>query len=241
MLMQRYNWVDWGVDSDGRKPFVFGFGGFHLMSDWGRSRNSFFVSLRWKPGSNFNMSVSPRYEKNINGSQWVGNFDDPIMSSTYGTRYVFGDLDQDTISLTLRLNWIFSPKLSLQAYIQPFIAVGHYRSFSEFAEPKTYNFNRYGEGNSKISYNNEEYTIDPGDGGEKFVLSDPDFNYKSLRGTVVLRWEYRLGSTLYLVWTQNRADFGNPGDLSLGRDFSDMLSAPGDNIFMLKFTYRFKM
>ena len=241
MLMQRYNWIDWGVDSDGRKPFVFGFGGFHLMSDWGRSRDSFYTSLRWKPGSNFNMSVSPRYEKNINGSQWVGNFDDPAMISTYGTRYVFGDLDQDTISLTLRLNWIFSPKLSLQAYIQPFIAVGHYRSFSEFAEPRTYNFNQYGEGNSTISYSDEEYKIDPGDGGDSFVLSDPDFNYKSLRGTVVLRWEYKTGSTLFLVWTQNRADFGNPGDFSLRRDFSDMLSAAGDNIFTLKFTYRFKM
>ncbi len=241
MLMQRYNWIDWGVDSDGRKPFVFGFGAYHLMSDWGRSQNSFYMSFRWKPGSNFNMSVSPRYEKNINGSQWVGNFYDPVMQSTYGTRYVFGDLDQDTISLTLRLNWIFSPKLSLQAYIQPFISVGHYRSFSEFAEPKTYNFNRYGEGNSTVSYGDEEYTIDPGDGGETFVMSDPDFNYKSLRGTVVLRWEYSLGSTLYLVWTQNRADYRNPGDFSLRRDFSDMLSAPGDNIFMLKFTYRFKM
>jgi len=241
MLLKKYNWLDWWVNSDGRKSFVLGFGSFHLMSDWGRTRDAFSINLRWKPGSNFNMSVSPRYEKNRNNTQWIGNFDDPMMTSTYGTRYVFGDIDQDTISLTLRLNWIFSPTLSLQAYIQPFMSVGHYRSFSEFAEPGTYSLNKYGEGSSTISYENDEYTIDPGDGGDKIVFGNPDFNYKSLRGTVVLRWEYRLGSTLYLVWTQNRADFGNPGDLSFGRDLSDMLSAPGDNIFMLKFTYRFKM
>ncbi|MEN8223327.1 MAG: DUF5916 domain-containing protein [Acidobacteriota bacterium] len=241
MKLQNHDWVDWWVNSDGRKPFVFGFGSFHLLSDWGRSLDSVSANLRWKPGSNFNMSLSPRYEKNYNNSQWVGNFEDPVMTHTYGTRYIFGDLEQDTLSLTLRLNWIFTPKLSLQAYIQPFIAVGRYRSFAEFAEPRTYNFNQYGVGNSTILYNNDEYTVNPGDGGEQFTFGNPDFNYKSLRGTVVLRWEYRLGSTLYLVWTQNRADFNNPGDFSMGRDFSNMLSAPGDNIFMLKFTYRFKM
>ena len=94
---------------------------------------------------------------------------------------------------------------------------------------------------SSIAYDGGEYSVTPGDGGAPFTLDDPDFNYKSLRGTVVLRWEYRLGSTLYLVWTQNRSDFENPGNLSLGRDLGSMLRAPGDNIIMLKATYRFKI
>jgi len=67
------------------------------------------------------------------------------------------------------------------------------------------------------------------------------FNYKSLRGTIVLRWEYRPGSLLYLVWTQNRADYANPGDSRFGRDFGNLLTAPGDNIFMVKFTFRLKL
>jgi len=61
---------------------------------------------------------------------------------------------------------------------------------------------------------------------------------KSLRGTVVLRWEYRPGSLLYLVWTQNRADYSNAGDFQFRRDMANLLTAPGDNIFMLKFSYR---
>ena len=76
---------------------------------------------------------------------------------------------------------------------------------------------------------------------DPFRIDNPDFNFKSLRGTVVLRWEYRPGSVIYLVWTQNRADYSDPGDLSFGRDLGNLLSARGDNIFMLKATYRFKL
>lgn len=241
MRLQNYNWYDWGVWSDGRRPLVLSFGGYHLLSDWGRTTHQGTVTLRWKPRANLSLSVSPSYERLRNGSQWVTRVDDPLMTSTYGSRYIFADLDQKTLACSIRLNWIFSPQLSLQAYIQPFIAVGAYKGFKEFAQPRTYDFNVYGSGTSSIAYDGGEYSVIPGDGGAPFTLDDPDFNYKSLRGTVVLRWEYRLGSTLYLVWTQNRSDFENPGNLSLGRDLGAMLRAPGDNIIMLKLTYRFKI
>ncbi|MCU0236713.1 MAG: carbohydrate binding family 9 domain-containing protein [Acidobacteria bacterium] len=241
MLLQRFNWFDWAVESDGRRPLVVSFGGFHLLSDWGRTTHQGSLTLRWKPRANLSLSASPSYERQLNSSQWVTRIDDPLMTSTYGARYVFADLDQKKLACSIRLNWIFSPQLSLQAYIQPFIAVGAYRNFKEFARPRTYDFNVYGSGASTIAYGAGEYAVSPGDGGQPFSIADPDFNYKSLRGTVVLRWEYRLGSTLYLVWTQNRADFQDPGDLSFGRDLGAMLRAPGDNIVMLKATYRFKI
>ena len=103
-----------------------------------------------------------------------------------------------------------------------------------------------GANGSTIAYDeaNRMYTVDPdGAGGAAapFSFGNPDFNYKSLRGTVVLRWEYRPGSLLYFVWTQNRADYANPGDLQLGRDLGDLFSAPGDNIFLLKVSYRWNM
>jgi hypothetical protein len=86
------------------------------------------------------------------------------------------------------------------------------------------------------------YTVDPDGPGPSgpFSFSNPDFNLKSLRGTIVLRWEYRPGSTIYFVWTQNRADFANPGDFSFGRDFGDLLGASGDNIFLFKINFRFE-
>jgi hypothetical protein len=85
------------------------------------------------------------------------------------------------------------------------------------------------------------YTVDPDGQGAApaFTFDNPDFNYKSLRGTIVFRWEYNPGSTFYLVWTQNRSDYANPGDFRLGRDLGNLFRAPGDNIFMIKFAHRF--
>jgi hypothetical protein len=82
--------------------------------------------------------------------------------------------------------------------------------------------------------------VDPdGDGpASQFSFPNPDFNLKSLRGTMVFRWEYHPGSTLYFVWTQNRADYSHPGDLAFGRDLRDLFTAPGDNIFLIKVSYR---
>jgi hypothetical protein len=173
---------------------------------------------------------------------------------------VFGRIAQTVIGSEIRLDWTFTPKLTLQAYLQPFLAVGRYDMFKELAEPKSFAYNLYGGGawgdvpaggggganGSTISYDEGSgaYTVDP-DGAAgaaaPFLFGNPDFNYKSLRGTVVLRWEYRPGSLLYFVWTQNRADYANPGDLRLGRDLGDLFSAPGDNIFLLKVSYRWNM
>jgi hypothetical protein len=151
----------------------------------------------------------------------------------------------------IRIDWTFTPKLTLQAYLQPFIAVGRYDAFKELAAPKAFSYNIYGADSgggsgSTIGYDAESglYTVDP-DGAagaaQPFAFGNPDFNYKSLRGTIVLRWEYRPGSLLYFVWTQNRADYANPGELRLGRDLGDLFSAPGDNIFLLKVSYRWNM
>lgn len=238
-----FTWYDWSVSSDRRKALVLSLGGYYRRSDSGSYRYDGGINLEWKPSSNFNITVSPTYDTNHNVSQWVTNIEDELKTETYGTRYVFGEIDQKTLSCSVRLNWIFSPKISLQAYIQPFIAVGSYKNFKELARPRTFDFNRYGEDNSTISYDGESYTVDPDGPGNApvFNFNNPDFNYKSLRGTVVFRWEYRPGSTFYAVWTQNRADYANPGDFRFGRDLSTLISAPGDNIFMIKFTHRFKI
>jgi hypothetical protein len=147
------------------------------------------------------------------------------------------------LSGTLRLNWTFTPKLTLQLYLQPFLAVGQYNEFKELARPRSFDYNIYGEGSSTISFSDDNYYVDPDGPGPapEFSFSNPDFNYKSLRGTIVLRWEYTPGSRLYFVWTQNRADFANPGNFNLGRDLGDLFSAPGDNIFMIKISYRWNI
>jgi hypothetical protein len=142
------------------------------------------------------------------------------MTETYGVRYLFGRIDQKTVAAEIRANWIFTPKLSLEVYLQPFIAVGKYDRFKQLNRPRAYDYLVFGEeGGSTLEPIEGGYLIDPvGTEGPaaSFIIGDRDFNYKSWRGTAVLRGEYRPGSLLYVVWTQNRATTatGRPVDVA---------------------------
>lgn len=202
---------------------------------------SLYSGINWKPNTQINLSIGPNYEISDDPTQWVGNFEDTFAASTYNTRYVFGTIKQHTLSLNIRLNWTFTPTLSLQLFMQPFFAVGDYSDFKELAKPSTRDLNMYGQNGSTVSYDksNDEYTIDPDGSGpaSAFTLSNPNFNYKSLRGTAVLRWEVMPGSIFYFVWSHNQANFDDPGNFSLGRDFKNLWSTQGDNILLVKFSY----
>ncbi len=229
--------------SDSRKPLV-----FSIYSGWSHRKDgsrdfSIGPQLRWKPRSNISLTVHPEVEFYDTYRQWVTNVEDTLNAATYGKRYIFAHLNEKLLSAEIRLNWIYSPRISLQMYLQPLIAVGRYTEFKDLARPASCSFNYYGSNGSTIAKGDGEYAVDPDGSGPtpEFVFSDPDFNFKSLRGTVVFRWEYRPGSTLYLVWTQNRQDTANPGDFDFSRDLGDLISAKGDNIFMFKATYRFNL
>lgn len=236
--------VDASISTDARKSIVLGTSNsiYHRPLIDSISWNTGF-SIRWKPRSNFTLSAGPGYYYRRTGYQWVRRVDDALKTETFGARYVFGRLEQKVLSAEIRLDWIFTPRLSLQAYLQPYLAVGVYDDFKELAQPKSLDYNIYGENGSTIGYEEGVYSVDPDGSGPagSFAFYDPDFNFKSMRGTVVLRWEYHPGSVLFLVWTQNRTDFANPGDLKLGRDLGDLFTAPGDNIFLFKLSYRWNM
>ncbi len=193
----------------------------------------------WRPVDQLRLSVGPNFNRDFARSQYIGTFVDSLATHTFGARYVFSDLRQNTLSADVRIDWAFTPELSLQIYAQPFLASGRFTLFKELARPKSYDFNVYGDQGSTITRDGIFYIADPdGEGpAEAIAFPDPDFNFKSLRGTAVLRWEYRPGSTLYLVWTHNRVDFNDPGTMSVGRDLSSLLSADSDNILLLKASF----
>lgn len=231
------------IFSDNRKPLV-----LSINSNWFNFASGSYnwdaeVTLRWKPKSNISLSIGPSYRFRYSVAQWVDLFDDSLMTETYGTRYVFADIGQKTLTNVVRLNWTFTPTLSFQLYMQILMATGDYDRFKELARPRSYDFNQFGQGQSTISYSDDEYTVDPDGPGlaPAFIFENPDFNFKSLRGTAVLRWEYMPGSTLYFVWTQNRCDEANPGDFRLGRDLRDLFNAHGDNVFLVKISYRWNL
>jgi hypothetical protein len=237
--------INLNLSTDSREPVVISaYGNYYSRPTEGYSLSS-SISLRWKPRANISFSFGPGYYVQKSSIQWVTRVDDPLMTETFGTRYVFGGYYQRMLSSDIRLNWTFTPNLSLQLYLQPLLAVGEYNQFKELARPKKYEYNLFGEDGSTISYSDidEEYTVDPDGPGPApvFYFGNPDFNFKSLRGTIVLRWEYLPGSILYFVWTQNRADYAHPGDFNFSRDLGDLFTAPGDNIFLIKISYRWNI
>jgi hypothetical protein len=239
--------IDASVSTDSRRPVTLGVeSSFYRRPATGDEWYAQLM-LRWKARSNLSLSIGPSLARETNAIQWVTGVPDPVMTGTYGSRYVFGRLDQKVLGSEIRVDWTFTPRLTLQAYLQPFIAVGRYDQFKELARARSFDYNTYGAGGaggSTIGYADGVYTVDP-DGAAgpapPFTFGDPNFNYKSMRGTVVFRWEYMPGSLIYFVWTQNRADYANPGNLRLWRDLGDLFAAPGDNIFLLKVSFRWNM
>jgi hypothetical protein len=199
------------------------------------------ISVTWRPLSNLSFSFEPGFDQSFTNTQWIGAFDDPTAASTFGKRYVFAELNQSTVSAGIRLNWTFTPQLSLQLYVQPLISSGDYSKFKELLIPKSYNYLVYGEGNS--TFDVDDYIADADGNGPAAPINigNPDFNFKSLRGNAVLRWEYLPGSVLYFVWTQTRTDFEKIGELNFNNSVTRLGSARPDNIFMVKFTYWFNM
>jgi hypothetical protein len=164
-----------------------------------------------RPVSSFSTEVGLKYNDDIKDSQWVAAVE------ADRTHYVFGRLEQKTHSLTVRVNYTMTANLSLQLYGQPFISSGRYVSYKELVDGRN---PRYEERYVPYAY------------GE-----NADFSVLSFRTTNVLRWEYRPGSTLFVVWQQGREGEGVPGRFAVGSDYSDLLSTPAANTLLVKFAY----
>ena len=227
------------AQSDDRKPLtirVFTNGYTRSVNEWFRDVG---FSIEWRPVPNFMLSLGPQIMWDTEFAQWVNVFPDPTAAHTYGNRYVFGEMDYTEFSASVRVNWTFTPNLSLQLYAQPLASKAEFTNFKELAKPKTYDFNRYGDGSSTIEKVDGSYTVDPDGSGpaQSFTFDDPNFNIRSLRINAVLRWEYMPGSALYLVWTQNRFNDHYQNDFQLNSAMTSLWDQTADNIIMAKLTY----
>jgi hypothetical protein len=199
------------VTSDDRRPVsfnVFFIAGRDNMRSTFRTVNPEFTV---RPMTSLNLSAGLDLTHNVNDYQWVSKATDT------GSHYVFAHLDQTTVGLTARLNYTMSPTLSLQLYAQPFVSGGGYTGFKELVDGgNAAYFKRY----------------------VPFAYSDsPDFNYKSFRTTNVLRWEYKPGSTLFVVWQQARQDSAGYGDFRFSRDFRGIFHVEPRNVLLVKVAY----
>ncbi len=208
------------------------------------------VNLTTNAGERLRVQVGPAVTRRNVFAQYVTSVADVLADQTFGRRYIFGGLRQTTVSLETTINFTFTSWMSLQLYVEPFISTGNYRELKELERPGTYNFLEYGTDIGTVSQDpGASYSIDPDGAGPAtvFAVPDRDFSYRSLLGNAVLRWEWRPGSTLFLVWQQSRINSlrgdgltgTDPwiGGLDLNRDVGDIFSMPADNIFALKVNY----
>lgn len=236
-----YNYAHLQVSTDPRQFAV-----FDLTANFAGGLDEPTHTQQWQPGialkpmPSLYVQLAPSYEVSDDAAQYVTTVADPTAAAFGGNRYVFGFLRTRTLSLETRINWTFTPELTLQLYAQPFFASGDYGRFREFAAPRMLRKLDYGRDIGTIARRaTGVYTVDPDGTGPaaSFSFGDPNFSARSLRGTAVLRWEYRPGSTVYFAWTQQRAGVGPEGSLDFRRDQSALWRDPADNVFLVKVNY----
>ncbi|HEX6259383.1 MAG TPA: DUF5916 domain-containing protein, partial [Woeseiaceae bacterium] len=200
-------------------------------------------TVTMKPSSNVSVTLGPNYNTSLMRAQYVRAIDDPTADLFYDKRYVFSDVDQTTLSMSTRLDVTFTPTMSLQLYAQPFISSNKFSNFKEYARPRDSEKLVYGRDvgimEEQLTNNSRSYLIDPDGAGPaaSFTIDDPNFTLRSLRGNAVFRWEYTPGSTLFLVWTQDRASQESIGEFDFNRDRRALFDGPAHHVFLIKVNY----
>ena len=204
-----------GLYSDDRRAVSFILHGGIRKNDRGFWDAQISPGVSVRPSGRFNFEVSLGYYPNRDDLQYITAKTD----KSGQTDYILGRIHQNTLTLTTRINFTLTPDLSIQFYGQPYISAGKYSHFKRVTHPRA-----------------EDYS-------ERFSPYDYrtpiDFNFKQFRSNLVIRWEYKLGSTLFLVWSQGRTDFQQQGDLHLSGDLKRLLQAPGEQTILVKLNHWF--
>ncbi|GGG37941.1 hypothetical protein GCM10011344_43480 [Dokdonia pacifica] len=200
----------------------------------------YVVRFNWQPLDALSLNLETEYEKNPNKTQYVSQ--QAYAPAQFGARYITGEIDQETLSTTLRVNYNINPNLTIQYYAQPFIAKGTYTNFNYVANSEA---ERLSDRvtlftDNQIDFQNGAYVVDEDeDGTADYSFGDPDFNFVQFRSNLVMRWEYIPGSELFLVWSQG-IEGNSASDASLFEAADQqILGQQIRNTFLVKWTYRF--
>jgi hypothetical protein len=220
-----------GLGTDSRKAVA---GNFNTWGNVGRESNSWNLGMspgvRFRPSGRATFQMGSSINWNVNDGQWVRAIEGDE------TDYVFARIDQTTVGLSLRAEYAFTPTMSLQLYAEPFVSAGAYADYKRVADPRA---ERYQDRFAGLATRVDEGTVHTdvdGDGTEE-SFDRPDFNFKQFRSNAVLRWEYRPGSALFVVWSQGRNHFVENGDFRFGGDVRDLFGVAPQNVFMVKLSY----
>jgi hypothetical protein len=207
-------------------------GGWDANGGWTQAINA---GVSFRPGNRIELSVNPGYGHWVNSRQYLTTLNGGT-AATFGKRYVFSYIERSELSAQLRLNYSLGPDLTLETYAEPFASTGRYYRTGELPRARSYGLREYGtDGTTLTRFGADSIVVT--DGAARFQVPVADFNVLSFRSNVVMRWEWRPGSTAYLVWQQNRGDSRTSGALVRPSSLYDALTANGDNVFAIKLNY----
>jgi hypothetical protein len=203
------------MNSDNRRRVSVNYFHGHGWNGVGSSFADDEIEVTYRPTSPLTITSGARLNRWTNDSQWVGKVTDTR------DHYAFGHIDQTTVALTERVNYTVTPNLSIQIYAEPFVSAGDYSRFKELANGRAREYD--------LRYSPYVYDLE--------ANGNPDFNAKSFRTTNVLRWEYKPGSALFVVWQQARQNDAVPGGFQFGRDVRGIFGVTPQNVFLVKLSY----
>jgi Domain of unknown function (DUF5916)/Carbohydrate family 9 binding domain-like len=235
-------WHQWlEIRSDTRKKLYYKCGNENAWDKIDNLRRKrFWGGVTYKPFNALSITIDPSYTENTMNLQYIDTLDVADQK-----RYIFARIHQRTLDVTFRFNYSITPDFSIQYYGQPFISTGNYNQFKYITQPRAeaYNDRFHTYTKDEIAYDGKDliYAANE-DSGLSYQWEDPNFKFLQFRSNLVIRWEYSPGSTLYLVWSQGRTEeFSQNIRFSTFRSMRDLFQVHPHDIFLLKFTYRFKI
>jgi hypothetical protein len=226
------------LQTNSASKFYFGLGADKkwVDNDLGGSIDYTFF-LRWKISNRFNITSRSYYEELTDNNQYIAQ---RLLNNI--TRYITGKLERKTLYTTLRAEYFATPELSFQYYGSPYASVGRFVDLYKVNQNLSRDVSQRYSPLHIISELDGRYNLDENaDGTTDFSIWNPDFNFRELRSSFVLRWEYRAGSSLYLVWTHNRSLYDSDYNPKVSKSLGSITDLKAENAFMLKFSYWFSL
>ena len=230
------HYVFGGISSRSGARTGWSFNGSRSQGTDGGSGTNVNASVTLRPGPQWELSLNPAYNGGISARQYVTSLAGGG-ASTFGRRYVFAYVERDQYSMRIRLNYAVTPNLTLETYAEPFAASGRFYDYGELPAARASNLRLYGTDGTTISQPDSLGRRRVTDGTASFALPNSDFNVRSFRSNAVIRWEWRPGSTVYLVWQQDRFTQDPNGSSVEPGGMWDALTADGTQFLALKVSY----
>lgn len=207
----------------------------HIFDSKLSNQKSISPNISWKATTSVRFSAHVDLTEETSGFQYIDD--------NYDNEYFLASLYRKTVGFTLRADYAITPDFTLQFYGNPFISVGEYSKFKIITDHTSKNYDNiyYQFSNEKAVLSNDAETYELRHNGNIYTVDNPDFNFQQLRTNFVARWEYKMGSTLYFVWSHGKSQWENTTDLSVSNNVDKLWNITGENVFLIKFNYWFSL